>query len=145
VSVVDGACAARLSNASSVSSTVLSPVTIGAISTLGSATTRRSSRISGRGRWPGSMRMFTVASAVPGSTLARNPPPMIVGTKMLRTRPSNSSPQGPWCSRFASRRRAAARRVVVSARRRRAVRALETRAQVRRYLRAVGVIRGAVS
>ena len=33
------------------------------------------------------MRMFTVASAVPGSTLARKPPPTIVGTKMLRTQP----------------------------------------------------------
>ena len=92
MSIDDGGCAARSSNESSVSSTVASPVTIGVISTFGSATTRRSSRISGRGFWPGSMRMFTVASAVPGSTLARKPPLTIVGTKMLRTSPSNSSP-----------------------------------------------------
>ena len=88
MSIDDGACSARLSNASSVSSTVASPVTIGVISTRGSSTTRRSSAISGRGFWPGSIRMFTVASAVPGSTLARKPPPTIVGTKMLRTSPS---------------------------------------------------------
>ena len=91
------------------------------------------------------MRMFTVASAVPGRTLARKPPSTIVGTKMFRTSPSNSSPHWPSRNWSASRRRTAGLRVVVIARSRRAVGALAARAQASRYLRAVGVIRGAVS
>ena len=122
-----------------------SPVTIGVISTFGSATTRRSSRISGRGFWPGSMRMFTVASAVPGRTLARKPPSTIVGTKMLRTSPSYSSPQAAVAQPVGQPAPDRGPRVVVIARNRRAVCAARARAQARRYVRAVGVIRGAVS
>jgi hypothetical protein len=45
-----------------------------------SAITRFSSRMAGRGRAPGSRRMLTVASALPGSTFDRKPPATIVGT-----------------------------------------------------------------
>jgi hypothetical protein len=69
VSIDDGAC-----------STVDGGVTIGSTTTRGSPIARRSWRIIGRGRVPGSMRMFTVATAVPGSTLERKPASRIVGT-----------------------------------------------------------------
>ena len=78
--MLDGRCLARSSKRFSVSAAVSPVGLIGATLTRLSAITRSSSRIAGRGRAPGSRRMLTVASALPGSTLERKPPSAIVGT-----------------------------------------------------------------
>ncbi len=78
--MLDGFCFARSSKRSSVCSADSPVVPIGVTLTRRSRITRRSSRIAGRGRAPGSRRMLTVASAEPGSTLERKPPSTMVGT-----------------------------------------------------------------
>ena len=78
--VDDGGCLARSSKRFSVSAADSPVVPIGVTFTRLSRMTRLSSLIAGPGRRPGSSRMLTVASALPGSTLARKPPLTMVGT-----------------------------------------------------------------